>query len=88
MTTESSIENLVGRLVDALRAVLPDPPDDVRERLRPIVESVVEQAQLVPREEFERQLALLRRLEEQAARLEARVRTLEGVDHSGGDARL
>jgi BMFP domain-containing protein YqiC len=99
MTRESSIESLVARLTDALRAALPsDLPGDLRERLRPMVESAIEQAQLVPREEFERQLALLERLEEQARRLEARLAVLEtsrgrgdvgdAGDDTGGDARL
>jgi BMFP domain-containing protein YqiC len=78
MADERSTDSIVSRLADALRAALPqDLPADLRERLRPAVESALDHAQLVPREEFERQLALLARLEAQARRLEQRVAELE-----------
>jgi BMFP domain-containing protein YqiC len=88
MADENSIESISARLAEALRALLPqDLPGDLRERLRPAVESALDHAQLVPREEFERQKALLTRLEEQAARLDQRVRELEAEGPRDDDAR-
>jgi BMFP domain-containing protein YqiC len=90
MADERSTDSIVSRLADALRAALPqDLPSDLRERLRPAVESALEHAQLVPREEFERQLGLLARLEAQARRLEERVAELEAgrsAERRGDDA--
>jgi BMFP domain-containing protein YqiC len=42
-----------------------------------VIEATIERLELVPREEFERQLAQLERLSRDVERLEARIRALE-----------
>jgi BMFP domain-containing protein YqiC len=85
---ENTIEAIVNRIADAVRAAIPeDAPKELSARLRPAVTAALEHAQLVPREEFERQLVLLERLEQQARRLEQRIAALERGTPVGDDRR-
>jgi BMFP domain-containing protein YqiC len=71
-----AIEALTAKLADALAGVLPDGAD-WRSRLAPVIEATLNRLELVPREDFERQLAHLERLARDVARLEARISALE-----------
>ena len=71
-----AIETLTARLADALAGVLPDGAD-WRGRLAPVIEATLNRLELVPREDFERQLAQLERMGRDIARLEARISALE-----------
>lgn len=71
-----AIETLTTRLSEALAAVLPDGAD-WRDRLTPIVEGAMARFELVPRQDFERELANVERLQRDIASLEARISALE-----------
>ena len=72
------LESLAKRVADAVAGVLPSGgAPDLRSRIDGAIESALARLELVPREEYERQLAALRRLEADIARLEARLATLE-----------
>jgi BMFP domain-containing protein YqiC len=71
-----AIESLTARLSEALAAVLPDGAD-WRARLTPIVEATVARFELVPRQDFERELNNIERLRRDIAALEARISALE-----------
>ena len=71
-----ALANISTALSDALSRVLPD-GTDWRSRLTPVIEATIERLELVPREEFERQLAQLERLTRDVAKLEERIRALE-----------
>jgi BMFP domain-containing protein YqiC len=71
-----ALANITTALSDALMRVLPD-GTDWRTRLTPVIEATINRLELVPREEFERQLAQIERLHRDVAKLEARIRALE-----------
>ncbi len=71
-----AIESLTARLSEALAAVLPDGAD-WRARLTPIIEATMERLELVPRQDFERELRNVERLQRDIAQLEARISALE-----------
>ena len=71
-----AIEALTATLANALAGVLPEGAD-WRGRLTPVIEATLNRLELVPREDFERQLAHLERLTRDVARLEARISALE-----------
>ena len=71
-----AIETLTARLADALAGVLPDGAD-WRGRMAPVIEATLRRLELVPREDFERQVAQLERMGRDIARLEARISALE-----------
>ena len=71
-----ALANIAASISDALTRVLPA-GTDWRTRLTPIIEATIDRLDLVPREEFERQLAQLERLNREVAQLEARIRALE-----------
>ncbi len=80
---EGFIATFAAQLAEALRAGLDrDLPEDLSERLQPMLASTLKRLQLVPQAEFERQLVLLERLEQSARRLEARVAELESARRS------
>jgi BMFP domain-containing protein YqiC len=72
----NAFANIATVLSDALQRVLPD-GTDWRARLSPVIESTLARLELVPREEFERQLDQIERLSRDVAKLEARIRALE-----------
>ncbi len=71
-----AIESLTARLSEALAAVLPQGAD-WRARLVPIVEGAMARFELVPRQDFERELQNVERLRRDLALLEARISALE-----------
>jgi BMFP domain-containing protein YqiC len=71
-----ALANIAASISDALTRVLPA-GTDWRTRLTPVIEATIDRLDLVPREEFERQIAQLERLNREVAQLEARIRALE-----------
>lgn len=71
-----AIESLTARLSESLAAMLPDGAD-WRTRLAPIVEGAMARFELVPRQDFERELLNVERLRRDLALLEARISALE-----------
>ena len=71
-----ALADIATTLSDALTRVLPG-GTDWRTRLTPVIEATLDSLQLVPRDEFERQLAQIERLSRDVAKLEARIRALE-----------
>jgi BMFP domain-containing protein YqiC len=73
------------RLGEAVAALLPrGGAPDVRARIDATIEAALERLDLVPREEYERQVEALARLEASLARLEARLAALEAEPSKGG----
>ena len=71
---QNPLENLFAGLRDALGDIA---PENLGNRLRPVLDRFSEQFQLVPRRDYDAHLALLERLEETVSRLEARITELE-----------
>jgi BMFP domain-containing protein YqiC len=81
MSDASIIEDFVHRLRQKLDGILPaDLPRDIEAQLKPAVDSLLSQFQLVPRAEFQRQLEQIERLEQRLAEMQSRIAALE----SGG----
>jgi BMFP domain-containing protein YqiC len=74
-----ALANIANVLSDAVQRVLPD-GTDWRIRLTPVIEATLDRLELVPREEFERQIAQVERLTRDITALEARIRALEPPD--------
>ena len=64
-------------LFNRLRAALGEAPESLFEGMRPVLDGFFEQFQLVPRREYDAQLASLEKLEEKVSNLEARIAELE-----------
>ena len=71
---QSPADHLFAGLRDALEDLAPDRVDD---RIRSVLDGFLKQFQLVPKHEYESHLAVLTRLEETVADLEARISELE-----------
>lgn len=68
------VESLVKHIDEALPGSLKQARDDLRTNLRPLVEAWLREQQLVTREEFEVQRALLERLHARLDALETQLR--------------
>ena len=78
MAEHSPLDGVLDRIRESLAPWLP--PERVAEmndRVTRAVTAGLERFQLVPKDEFDRQLAVLSRLASEVERLEARVRALE-----------
>lgn len=75
-TTREPLDALLSRL----RAVVGEAPESLIDRMRPVLDGFFEQFQLVPRREYDAQLASLEKLEEKVGQLEARISELERRD--------
>ena len=72
------LESLAKGVADAVAGVLPaGGAPELRARIDGAIEAALARLELVPREEYERQLGALRRLEGEVARLAARLEKLE-----------
>jgi BMFP domain-containing protein YqiC len=81
-----ALQLLADRLGDAVEALLPaGGAPDLRGRIDATVAAALGRLDLVPREEYERQVAALARLEAALARLESRLATLEAARAAPGD---
>ena len=76
MNTES-IEDLARRLAEAVPAGLKSVGDDLEQNFRTVLRSGLAKLDLVTREEFEVQEAVLAKTREKLEALEARLETLE-----------
>ena len=72
-TSSPPLEDLIRRLRDALG----DAPASLIDGMRPVLDGFFQQFQLVPRREYDAQLASLSTLEDKVADLEARIAELE-----------
>ncbi len=72
-TTSPPLDALLNRL----RAVAGEAPEALIDRMRPVLDGFFEQFQLVPRREYDAQLANLQKLEAKVGQLEARITELE-----------
>ena len=82
MATDFALDDLIDtlrtRLSEALSGLVPDRPvDDLTDRIEPIIQSTLERFDLVPRQAFDNQVAVLERLQATLAELEARISELE-----------
>jgi hypothetical protein len=79
-----ALKDVADRIADALATVLPGGTTDVRARIESVVDSALARLDLVPREEYERQVAALARLEGELRRIEARLAALESAPPARG----
>ena len=75
--TDNSIENLARKLADSLPQGLRSVRDDVEENFRSVLRSGLSKLDLVTREEFEVQEAVLARTREKLEALEKRLEDIE-----------
>ncbi|MDX1515454.1 MAG: accessory factor UbiK family protein [Woeseiaceae bacterium] len=76
--SEDSVDNLAKRLVDSLPEGLRSMRADVENNFRSVLRSGLARLDLVTREEFDVQKAVLERTREKLEALEARLADLEG----------
>jgi BMFP domain-containing protein YqiC len=79
-----ALKDLADRIAEALSTVRPGAAPDVRARVESVVESALARLDLVPRDEYERALAALARLETELGRVEARLTALESAHADRG----
>ncbi|MGD8587873.1 MAG: accessory factor UbiK family protein [Chromatiales bacterium] len=77
MIDPKTFDDLAGRLASSLPASLQLLQDDLKKNLRANLEAGLAKLDLVTREEFDVQAAVLARTRQKLARLEARVQELE-----------
>jgi len=77
MTEKFAITDLLKRAANLLPANADDIRDEFEQNLRPLVEASFAKMNLITREEFDQHLALLCRLEEKTAALEAEFEALK-----------
>ncbi len=90
MTTKQSrsLDDLVRRIADSLPEGVAQINNDVRRNLKEVISASLSRMDLVSREEFEVQSAVLARTREKLERLEAQVAALEkggATGHGGAD---
>lgn len=78
-----ALRAVADRVAEAVSALLPGTPPDLRARLESVVDATLSRLDLVPREEYERQLAALARLEDALRRVESRLADLEAKASRG-----
>ena len=77
MTEKFAITDLLKQAANLLPANAADIRDEFEQNLRPLVEASFAKMNLITREEFDQHLALLSRLEEKTAALEAELEALK-----------
>ena len=77
MTKKFAITDLLKQAGNLLPANAADIRDEFEQNLRPLVEASFAKMNLITREEFDQHLALLSRLEEKTAALEAELEALK-----------
>ena len=77
MTEKFTITDLLKQAANLLPANASDVRDEFEQNLRPLVEASFAKMNLITREEFDQHLALLSRLEEKTAALEAELEALK-----------
>lgn len=71
---ETPLDTLLAGLRDALGEIS---PENLRKRVRPVLDRFLDEFELVSRRDYDAHLATLARLEETVSRLEARIGELE-----------
>lgn len=84
-----SLDDLVRRIADSLPQGMAQLNEDVRKNLKEVISASLSRMDLVSREEFEVQSAVLARTREKLERLEAQVSALEkgGTPGRGGQGK-
>ncbi|MGB1192415.1 MAG: accessory factor UbiK family protein [Pseudomonadales bacterium] len=82
MTEKFVIRDFLKQAADLLPTKAAKVKEEFEENLRPLVEASFKKLDLVTREEFDRHLALLERLQEKAASLEAELDALKKSNKS------
>lgn len=87
MATDFALDDLIDtlrtRLSETLSLLMPDRPvEELTDRIEPIIQSTLERFDLVPREAFDNQVAVLERLQATLGVLEQRIITLEAEQPS------
>ena len=77
MSEKFAITDLLKQAANLLPANLDDIRDEFEQNLRPLVEASFAKMNLITREELDQHLALLSRLEEKTAELEAELEALK-----------
>ena len=77
MNEKFAITDLLKKAANLLPANTADIRDEFEKDLRPLIEASFAKLNLITREEFDQHLALLSRLEEKTAALEAELKTLK-----------
>jgi BMFP domain-containing protein YqiC len=72
-----ALSRMARLLSDAVTRVMPNSDADWQTRITPAIEATLARFELVPREEFERHVAEIERLQGEVAKLEARIDALE-----------
>lgn len=75
---DTSIEGLASKLADSLPEGLRTVRDDLEQNFRSVLRAGLGKLELVTREEFEVQQAVLKKTRDKLEALEARVREMEG----------
>lgn len=83
MTQPRSLDDLVRRITAALPQGISQMNDEVRKNLKEVLSASLSRMDLVSREEFEVQSAVLARTREKLERLEAQVAALEASKRGG-----
>lgn len=83
MTQPRILDDLVRRITAALPQGISQMNDEVRKNLREVLSASLSRMDLVSREEFEVQSAVLARTREKLERLEAQVAALEASKRGG-----
>ena len=78
--SDDSIENLAGKLAESVPEGLRSMRDDLETNFRGVLRSGISKLDLVTREEFEVQEAVLARTREKLELLEARLKEIETAD--------
>ena len=82
---DESIESITRRLVETLPQGLKEVREDVERNFRSVLQSGIERLDLVTREEFDVQQAVLQRTREKLEALEARLAGLESAGEPADD---
>jgi len=80
MTEFRFIDDLARRLSEAVPEGVSQAREDIESNLRPILNKAFERMDLVTRDQFDAQSAVLERLREKLANLEKQLAELEGAD--------
>jgi BMFP domain-containing protein YqiC len=86
MAQDTPLDGVLDRIRESLANLLP--PErfaEMNDRVSRAVTAGLERFQLVPKEDFEREKALVARLARDVERLEARIAALEATDSAGSD---
>ena len=82
-----ALKAVADRVAEAVAAIVPGSAPDMRARIESVVEAALGRLDLVPREEYERELRALTRLENELRRVESRLLAIEAAIEAAQAAR-